>query len=52
MTRVAIHLGKHSHPVAKGTYRDFAKEISELIAEQVAKTPTANNSAIALFAIS
>ena len=50
MTRVAIHLGKHSHPVAKGTYRDSAKEISELIAEQVAKTPTTTNSAIALSA--
>ena len=48
MTRVAIHLGKHSHPVAKGTYRDSAKEISELIVEQVAKTPTTTNSAIAL----
>ena len=50
MTRAAIHLGKHSHPVAKGTYKDSAKEISELIAEQVAKTPTATNSAIALSA--
>ena len=49
MTRAAIHLGKHSHLVAKGTYRDSAKEISELIVEQVAKTPTATNSAIALF---
>ena len=48
MTRAAIHLGKHSHPVAKGTFRDSAKVISELIAEQVAKTPTATNSAIAL----
>ena len=50
MTRAAIHLGKHSHLVAKGTYKDSAKEISELIAEQVAKTPTATNSAIALSA--
>ena len=50
MTKAAIHLGKHSHPVAKGTCRDSAKEISELIAEQVAKTPTATNSAIALSA--
>ena len=48
MTRAATHLGKHSHLVAKGTYRDSAKEISELIAEQVAKTPTTTNSAIAL----
>ena len=36
--------------MAKGTYRDSAKEISELIAEQVAKTPIATNSAIALSA--
>ena len=50
MTRVAIHLGKHYHPVAKGMYRDSAREISELIGEQVAKTPTATNSAIALSA--
>ena len=48
MTRAAIHLGKHSHPVAKGTYRDSAREISELIADQVARIPTAANSAIAL----
>ena len=33
MTRAAIHLEKHSHPVAKGTYKDSTKEISELIAE-------------------
>ena len=46
MTRAAIHLGKHYHPVAKGSYKDSAREISELIGEQVAKTPTATNSAI------
>ena len=50
MTRATIHLGKHSHPVAKGTYRDSARGISQLIAEQVAKTPSATNSAIALSA--
>ena len=50
MTRAAIHLGKHCHPVAKGTYRDSSREISELIGEQVAKTPTATNSAIAFSA--
>ena len=50
MTRAAIHLGKHYHPVAKGTYRDSAREISELIGEQVAKTPIATNSAIVLSA--
>lgn len=48
MRRAAIHLGSHAHPVAKGMYRDSAEKICGLIAEQVAKTPTATNSAIAL----
>ena len=50
MTRAAIHLGNHTHPVAKGVYRDSAKEITKLIGEQVAKTPSTTNSAIALSA--
>ena len=45
-----IHLGHHLHPVAMGMYRDSADRIYELIANQVAKTPTATNSAIALSA--
>ena len=50
MTRAAIHLGHHGHPVARGMYRDSTKVICRLIAEQVAKTPTATNSAITLSA--
>jgi len=48
MTRAAIHFGNHTHPIAKGMYRDSAKEISGLIAEEVAKTSMATNSAIVL----
>ena len=50
MTRAAIHLGHHGHPVARGMYRDSTEVICGLIAEQVAKTPTATNSAITLSA--
>ena len=50
MTRAAINLGDHGHPVARGMYRDSTEVICRLIAEQVAKTPTATNSAITLFA--
>ena len=48
MTRAAIHLGHHGHPIARGMYRDSTEVICGLIAEQVAKTPTATNSAITL----
>ena len=48
MTRAAIHLGYHGHPIARGMYRDSTEVICGLIAEQVAKTPTATNSAITL----
>ena len=50
MTRAAIHLGDHGHPVARGMYRDSTEVICGLIAEQVAKTPTTTNSAITLSA--
>ena len=50
MTRAAIHLGHHGHPVARGMYRDSTEVICGLIAEQVTKTPTATNSAITLSA--
>ena len=50
MTRATIHLGHHAHPVARGMYRDSTEVICGLIAEQVAKTPTATNSAITLSA--
>jgi len=50
MSRAAIHFGKHAHPVSKGVYRDSTEAICELIAEQVAKTLSATNSTIVLFA--
>ena len=50
MTRVAIHLGHHGHLVARSMYRDSTEVICGLIAEQVAKTPIATNSAITLSA--
>ena len=50
MTRAAIHLGDHGHPVARGMYRDSTEVICGLIVEQVAKTPTSTNSAITLSA--
>ena len=48
MTRAAIHLGHHGHLVARGMYRDSTEMICGLIMEQVARTPTATNSAITL----
>ena len=50
MTRGAIHLGHHGHPVARGMYRNSTEVICGLIAEQVAKTLIATNSAITLSA--
>ena len=50
MSRAAIHLGHHLHPVAKGMYRDSTDRIYGLIADQIAKSPTTTNSAIALSA--
>jgi len=50
MSRATIHFGEHAHPVAKGMYRDSTQENCGLIANQVAKTPSATNSAIALSA--
>jgi len=50
MSRTAIYFGNHSHPIAKGMYKDSAQEINGLIAEQVSKTLSATNSTIALSA--
>lgn len=50
MTRAAIHFSKHAHPIAKGMYRDSIGEISGLIKEQVGRTSTTTNLAIALSA--
>jgi len=50
MSRAAIHFGEHCHPIAEGMYRDSIQEICGLIAKQIAKTPMATNSTIALLA--
>ena len=49
-SRACIHLGYHRHPVAEGQCRESMETITGLIASEVAKTPTAKNSAIALAA--
>jgi hypothetical protein len=50
MSRACIHLGMHNHPVSDGICRETLDTISGLIAQEVSKTPTAKNSAIAMAA--
>jgi hypothetical protein len=50
MSRACIHLGMHNHPVSDGICRETLDMISGLIAQEVSKTPTAKNSAIAMAA--
>jgi hypothetical protein len=50
MTRACIHLGMHDHPIFDGICRKTLDTISSLIAQEVSKTPTAKNSAIAMAA--
>jgi hypothetical protein len=50
MTRACIHLGMHNHPVSDGICRETLDTISGLIAQEVSKTPTTKNSAIAMAA--
>jgi hypothetical protein len=50
MSRACIHLGMHNHPVSNGIFRETLGTISGLIAQEVSKTPTAKNSAIAMAA--
>jgi hypothetical protein len=50
MSRACIHLGMHNHPVSDGVCRETLDIISSLIAQEVSKTPTAKNSAIAMAA--
>jgi hypothetical protein len=50
MSRACIHLGMHNHPVSDGICRETFDMISGLIAQEVSKTPTAKNSAIAMAA--
>jgi hypothetical protein len=48
MTRAAIHLGHHKHPVSDGTCLETLDLMYECIGEQVLRTPNAKNSAIVL----
>jgi len=50
MSRAAIHFRYHTYLAVKGMYRDPVEKISGLFVEQVAKTLTTTNCAIALFA--
>jgi hypothetical protein len=40
----------HNHPISDGICRETLDTISSLIAQEVSKTPTAKNSAIAMAA--
>jgi hypothetical protein len=48
MTRAAVHIGTHVHPVANGDYREAMDLICGQIMTQVALTPNAKNSAIGM----
>jgi hypothetical protein len=50
LATLCIHLGMHNHPVSDGIYRETLDTISGLIAQEVSKTPTTKNSAIAMAA--
>jgi hypothetical protein len=50
MTRACIHLGTHDHPVSDCICWETLDTISSLIAQEVSKTPTTKNSAIAMAA--
>jgi hypothetical protein len=50
ISRVCIHLGMHNHPISDGICRETLDTISGLIAQEVSKTPTAKNFAIAMAA--
>jgi hypothetical protein len=50
MSRACIHLGMHNHPVFDGICQETLNTTSGLIAQEVSKTPTTKNSAIAMAA--
>jgi hypothetical protein len=50
MSRAAIHLGVHNHPIVDGKCWEFVKEIRRLIIEEVDPTPNAKISLISLSA--
>jgi hypothetical protein len=43
MTRACIHLGMHNHPVSDGVCRETIGTISNLLTQEVSKTPTTKN---------
>jgi hypothetical protein len=48
MSRACIHLGMHNHTVSDGICQEIVDTISGLIAQEVSKTHTAKNFAIAM----
>lgn len=50
VTRAAIHLGCHNHPVSQGTCQDSMDIMYDCVAKEVQKTPNAKNSAIIMAA--
>jgi hypothetical protein len=48
MSRMAIHLGVHNHPIADGKCWESVKETRRLIAEEVDCMPNAKFSMISL----
>ena len=50
MSRVCIHLGVHNHPVSSEVCRESLDMAYQCVANEVAKTPTANNSTIVMAA--
>jgi hypothetical protein len=50
LSKACIHLGMPNHPVSDGICREILGTISGLIAQEMSKTPTAKNLAIAMAA--
>ena len=50
MSHVCIHLGVHNHPVSTGVCCESLDMAYQCVADEVAKTPTAKNSAIVMAA--
>ena len=50
MSRACIHFGIHDHPVANGTCCEQLDMAYQCVANEILKTPTAENSAILMTA--
>lgn len=48
LTRACVHIGRHAHPVALGECRETIQTVKKLVREEVARSPGAPASAIAL----